>query len=182
MLNADIDDVVLDGIYRQIAGYLLQPSRLTFSRIGTIVKERDSPNGWSVAKRPLTYNMNELVSVTTYPPGQLPTEPFDNARDYFEYLASEHDIRLRTQRNLTENEDIARGCFIAGRQFAQLIPKYCFNDAKFILFCDDMRPANMLVDPETLEITAVVNFEFTNTMPAQFSYDPPSGLLLAGLG
>ena len=38
----------------------------------------------------------------------------------------------------------------------------------------------MLVNPETLRITAVLDFEFTNAMPAQFTYDPPWWLLLSG--
>ncbi|KAG8411401.1 hypothetical protein J3458_015461 [Metarhizium acridum] len=38
----------------------------------------------------------------------------------------------------------------------------------------------MLVHPETLQITAVLDFEFTNAMPAQFTYDPPWWLLLSG--
>jgi hypothetical protein len=37
----------------------------------------------------------------------------------------------------------------------------------------------MLADPETLQITAVLDFEFTNAMPAQYLYDVPSWLLLA---
>lgn len=43
-----------------------------------------------------------------------------------------------------------------------------------------MQPSNMLVDPATLRITAVLDFEFTNSMPAQFTYDPPWWLLLRG--
>ncbi|KAF3013420.1 hypothetical protein E8E15_003124 [Penicillium rubens] len=43
-----------------------------------------------------------------------------------------------------------------------------------------MRPSNMLIDPETLQITAVLDFEFTNAMPAEFTYDPPWWLLLSG--
>jgi hypothetical protein len=38
----------------------------------------------------------------------------------------------------------------------------------------------MLVDAETLKITAVLDLEFTNAMPAQFAYDPPWWLLLVG--
>jgi hypothetical protein len=38
----------------------------------------------------------------------------------------------------------------------------------------------MLVHPDTLRITAVLDFEFTNIMPAQFAYDPPCRLLLLG--
>lgn len=38
----------------------------------------------------------------------------------------------------------------------------------------------MLADPETLRITAVLDWKFTNAMPAQFAFDPPWGLLLLG--
>ncbi|KAL9114568.1 MAG: hypothetical protein Q9187_007447 [Circinaria calcarea] len=38
----------------------------------------------------------------------------------------------------------------------------------------------MLADPTTFQITAVLDFEFTNAMPAQFAYDPPWWLLLLG--
>jgi hypothetical protein len=40
----------------------------------------------------------------------------------------------------------------------------------------------MFAHPETLRITAVLDFEFTNTMPAQFAYDPPWWLLLLSPG
>jgi hypothetical protein len=38
----------------------------------------------------------------------------------------------------------------------------------------------MLVDLETLCITAVLDFEFMNAMLAEFMYDPPWWLLLSG--
>lgn len=38
----------------------------------------------------------------------------------------------------------------------------------------------MLVDPDTLRITAVLDLEFTNAMPSQFASEPPWWLLLAG--
>jgi hypothetical protein len=37
----------------------------------------------------------------------------------------------------------------------------------------------MLIDPETLRITAILDFEFTNAMLAKFMYDPPWWLLLS---
>lgn len=43
-----------------------------------------------------------------------------------------------------------------------------------------MQPANMLIDPNTLRITAVLDLEFTNSMPAQFTCDLPWWLLLRG--
>ncbi|KAI5863959.1 kinase-like domain-containing protein [Durotheca rogersii] len=178
VLDPGIDNSTLDKIYGQIADYLFQLSQLTFTRIGAISRDGDT---WSVTKRPLTYNMNELVTVAGYPDNLFPTSAFDRASDYLRSVADEHLAHLRTQRNLADDRQIAQARFIARHRFAQLIPKYCTDDAgPFIPFCDDLRPSNMLVDPETLQITAVLDFEFTNAMPAQFTYDPPWWLLLSG--
>ncbi|EGX95300.1 Protein kinase-like domain [Cordyceps militaris CM01] len=178
VLDQSIDNSMLDKIYRQIADYLLQLSQLTFTRIGAITKDGDT---WSVTKRPLTYNMNELATVAGYRADLFPTTTFDRASDYLKSVAQEHLAHLWTQRNLADDPETARARFIARHRFAQLVPKYCINDAgPFIPFCDDLRPSNMLVDPETLQITAVFDFEFTNVMPAQFTYDPPWWLLLSG--
>lgn len=60
------------------------------------------------------------------------------------------------------------------------MPAYSTVDdvGPFRLFCDDLRPTNMLVDPKTLRISAVFDFEFTSVMPAQFAYDVLWWLLL----
>ena len=52
------------------------------------------------------------------------------------------------------------------------------QEGRFPLFCDDLRPTNMLVDLATLRITAVLDWEFTNAMPLQFVEDVPWWLLL----
>ncbi|KAL2867700.1 uncharacterized protein BJX67DRAFT_380644 [Aspergillus lucknowensis] len=116
---------------------------------------------WDITRRPLTYNMNELASVAGYPGDQFLTAPFDRASDYLKSLAREHLIHLQTQRNLADDAEIAR-------------------HRLSIPFCDDMRPSNMLIDLETLQITTILDFEFTNAMPAKFTYDPPWWLLLSG--
>ena len=178
LLDPNIDNSILNKIYRQIANYLLQLSQLTFTRIGAISKDGDT---WSVTKRPLTYNMNELATVAGYPGDLFPTSTFDRTTDYLKSVAHEHLAHLWTQRNLADDSEIAQARFIARHRFVQLIPKYCMDDAgPFMPFCDDLRPSNMLIHPETLEITAVLDFEFTNAMPAQFTYDPPWWLLLSG--
>lgn len=58
----------------------------------------------------------------------------------------------------------------------------------FKLWCDDLRPASVLVDADH-RIVGVVNWEFTYAAPAEFTYSPPWWLLLimpeewpAGLG
>lgn len=178
VLDPNVDNSILNKIYHQIADYLLQLSQLTFTRIGAISKDG---NMWSVTKRPLTYNMNELATVAGYPHNLFPTSTFSHVSDYLKSVAHEHLAHLQTQRNLADNAEIAQARFIARNRFVQLIPKYCIdNTGPFMPFCDDLRPSNMLVHPETLQITAVLDFEFTNAMPAQFTYDPPWWLLLSG--
>ncbi|CEO60643.1 Putative Protein kinase-like domain [Penicillium brasilianum] len=156
---------------------LFQP---TFARIGAISKDHAS-SAWHVAGRPLTYNMNELATVAGYHDDQFPTAPFDRASDYLGSVANEHLVHLWTQHNLADDPEIAQKRFIARHRFAQLVSKYYPEDCgPFIPFCDDMRPSNMLIDPEALRITAILDFEFTNAMPAGFTYDPPWWLLLSG--
>ncbi|GAB7357568.1 hypothetical protein MBLNU459_g0079t1 [Dothideomycetes sp. NU459] len=180
VLNPDIDEEVLDKVYSQIGSYMLQLSQLSFSNIGAISKDEETDT-WSVTRRPLTYNMNELASVAKFPRSQLPDSRFSHASEYFRYLADAHLTHLRTQRNIADDREIAQARYLARHHFAQLIPEYCIHDAgPFIPFCDDLRPSNMLVDPETLQITAVIDLEYTNAMPAQFTYDPPWWLLLSG--
>ncbi|CAG7558097.1 unnamed protein product [Fusarium equiseti] len=178
VLDPAIDNAKLDTIYRQIAEYLLQLSQISFGRIGAFSKHGDT---WSVTDRPLTYNMNELATVAGFPADAFPTSTFDSASNYLKSLAQQHLTHLWTQRNLADDPETAEARFIARHLFSKLIDQYCIDDTgPFIPFCDDLRPSNMLVDPETLCITAVLDFEFTNAMPAQFSYDPPWWLLLSG--
>ena len=183
ILADNVDDVKLDFVYEQLADYMLQLSRLGFTSIGALSKDR-STNEWTVAGRPLTYNMNELQTVVSnYPTTNFPTSPIPSTKSFLDSLADEHLIHLRTQRNLADSPEDARKRFIARHRFKNLVSRYCLNDDEigaFLPFCDDLQPTNMLADPSTLRITAVLDWEFTNIMPAQFSYDPPWWLLLLG--
>jgi aminoglycoside phosphotransferase (APT) family kinase protein len=178
-LRDDID-AKLDYVYEQLAEFLIELSRLDFNAIGTIVKT--DTNEWLASERPFTYNMNEMaVMVSNWPMDTFPTAPFRTTRDYLEYESSENLTHLRTQRNLANNAEDAKRRYIARHRFRELIPTYCMdNDGPFKLFCDDLQPSNMLADPKTLKITAVLDWEFTHAIPAQFSYDPPWWLLLKG--
>ncbi|KAL1847371.1 hypothetical protein VTK73DRAFT_10376 [Phialemonium thermophilum] len=173
ILDPSIDEAKLDGVYDQIASYIVQLSRLEFPRIGAIGE------GGVVLKRPLTYDMNDLVTTTGYPADRLLSEPVESVESYFHSVSKMLWTNLETQRNAVSSERDARRRFTARRCFPQLIPKYSIaNDGPFVLFVDDFRPANMLADPETLKMTAVLDFEFTNAMPAQFAWDVPGWLLL----
>ncbi|OAQ60737.1 phosphotransferase enzyme family domain-containing protein [Pochonia chlamydosporia 170] len=180
ILNPDVDKTMLEKVYRQIAGYILQLSQLHFSHIGSISKEPTS-NEWVVTGRPVTYNMNELVSVSGCPSDNFPTTSFNSAADYLKSVSVLHLDHVWAQHNIADNAEIAEKRYIARRRMPQLIDKYCIeNTGPFLLFCDDLRPSNILINPDTLEITALIDLEYTNAMPAQFTYDPPWWLLLSG--
>ncbi|KAH9909924.1 hypothetical protein F4778DRAFT_767868 [Xylariomycetidae sp. FL2044] len=191
ILDPNIDDAKLDFVYEQIAGFLLELSRLRFPRIGSI--SRDTASGrWEVTGRPLTYDMNEVVSLGGSPADQLTATvmaPFDRAKDYFEARAQTFLTHAYAQRNIAgDSESLIGKHFVSCHCFPELIPTYVDENIEdedngngnrpFPLFCDDLRPSNMLVDPDTLRITAVLDLEFTNAMPAQYTYDVPWWLLL----
>ncbi|KAI8271284.1 phosphotransferase enzyme family protein [Colletotrichum sp. SAR11_239] len=181
ILDPNIENRKLDIIYDQIAKFLLEISNLQFSKIGSI--SQDTPDGqWGVTGRPLTYDMNDAVTVGSCPENQFDLiKRCDRARDYFTARARLLQAHLDAQRNIAgADADTAWRQFVARRCFEKLIPSYgVIDDAgPFRIYCDDMRPSNMLVDPETLQITAVLDFEFTNALPAQYAYDVPWWLLL----
>lgn len=179
-LNPDIDRYILDNVYTQMAEIMLELYSFDFDRIGAISKDTSS-GSWSVTERPLTYTMNELATKTFFPEHKFPSTTFTSSNNYFQNLMTEHKTHLWTQRNICGSPAEARDRYISRHLYAKSSGKYCVNDSgPFKLFCDDLRPQNILVDPDTLRIKAVLDLEFTNTMPSQFASDAPWWLLLVG--
>lgn len=179
-LDPKINREVLDDVFEQIADIMLQFFQFNFPCIGAISNDSIS-NTWSVTGRPLTYSMNELATTAFYPIEKFDTSPFESASDYFKSLTCEHMTHLWVQRNISTNAEDAQERYVARHLFAQLVDQYCIDDCgPFKLFCDDFRPQNILVDPKSHRITAVLDLEFTNAMPSQYSSEPPWWLLLAG--
>ncbi|KAF6833504.1 phosphotransferase enzyme family protein [Colletotrichum plurivorum] len=173
VLDPEVDEQKLEVTYEQIAGFMLELWRLDFPRIGAVSKD-DASGRWDVTRRPLTSDMNELVTMAGCPTELYDDmKAFDRAGDFFAAV-SKRNIVLK-------DLELAWDQYVARRCFEKLEPAYnvAADDAgPFRLFCDDLRPGNILVDPETLRITAVLDWEFTNAMPAQFSADVPWWLLL----
>ncbi|KAH7394212.1 phosphotransferase enzyme family protein-like protein [Phaeosphaeria sp. MPI-PUGE-AT-0046c] len=179
-LNPNVDRNILDNVYTQMAHIMLELYNVDFDQIGAISKDKSS-GAWSVTERPLTYTMNELATTAFFPVEHFPSTTFTSTSDYFQYLMTEHKIHLWTQRNICGSPTEARNRYISRLLYAKSSDKHCVNDSgPFKLFCDDFRPQNILVDPETLRIKAVLDLEFTNAMPCQFASDAPWWLLLVG--
>lgn len=179
-LDPKIDTNILDTVYEQIADFMLQLYQFNFSGIGAISKNAET-GSWSVKGRPLTYSMNELATSTCYPVDEFPSNPFDTSSNYFQSLTQAHLTQLRSQRNFCSSPKAAKELYVSRHLFAQLVSKYTVNNCgPFKLFCDDFRCQNMLVNPENLHITAVLDLEFTNAMPEQYASESPWWLLLVG--
>lgn len=182
VLNPDVDDEKLNFAYEQIAGFQLQLSRLDLGAIGAI-DWVDESGACTVAGAPLTYDMNEVAAFAGFPADRFELKTgFGRATDYFVARARCLQTNLETHRNVgQEDAGLTWKRYVARHCLEKLVPAYCpagEDRGPFRLFCDDLRPSNMLADPETLRITAVLDLEFTNALPAQYAYDVPWWLLL----
>ncbi|KAK7972402.1 hypothetical protein PG988_006536 [Apiospora saccharicola] len=159
VLDPNIDEAKLDFVYGQIACFMLELARLEFPRIGAISRDATSDKCYygPFCHRTVRFLPRLIHGTGTGVPGTS-----------------------RGAANIAgDDEDLVWKHYIARHGFAALIPTYCDEDTgPFRLFCDDLRPTNMLADPESLRITAAIDFEFTNALPPQFVYDPPWWLLL----
>ena len=144
---------------------------------------------WEVAQRPLSYNTNELVRLGTVPRSTLPraNETFLSTSSYFSILADLHLEHLTHQRNdAVDSADDCRRRYIARSLFRKLTRESRFtasstnsptNLGPFNIWCDDLRPSNVLIN-EDLQIVGVVDWEFTYAAPVEFSHARPWWLLL----
>jgi hypothetical protein len=203
VLNPSIDERTLRRLYRKIAKILLELFKPSFTQIGSLV---EIDNGrYSVSGRPITQNMNNMVQLANIPKSVLPgpNQTYLNADDWYTALAEMHMAQLLFQHNdLVGSEDDCRNKYVARSLFHSLakqgrLSSFGFTDDNwsaqskstkfkcsapngsdcFRLWCDDLRPANILLNQED-DIVAAIDWEFTYVAPTQFSLDPPWWLLL----
>ncbi|KAL3459333.1 hypothetical protein BJX64DRAFT_301427 [Aspergillus heterothallicus] len=161
VLDPDIDESKLELIYRQLANILLELSRPSLPKIGP------------------------LHQLGTLPRSTLPQTAFTSTYSYFEALADLHFAHLTNQRNdAIESADDCRRKFVARFLFRKLARDHrltsgwsSLDKGLFKLWCDDLRPANFLLD-RAWKVTGVVDWEFTYAAPVEFTYAPPWWLLL----
>lgn len=180
-LDPNIEEEKLEFFYGQIADILLELSKPSFDKIGSLARDA---SGWNITNQPLTMNMNELVQLGNFPPKLLPHTPFTTASSYYQSLAETAFMHLTTQRNdAIDSEQDCRSKYIARRLFCNLAAESRLhnhtvpNSGPFKLFCDDLRPTNILLD-DNMKITAVIDWEFTYTAPAEFAFTPSCWLLI----
>jgi hypothetical protein len=178
VLNPAISEECLENLYAQMANILLQLANLRFPRIGSLVEDG------SVQGRPLLGNMGDIVVHTNAPLSTLPSQTYASADDWYHALADMHMAQFAFQcNNAVEDEDDARDKYIARQLFRNLcIQRRLWQDSEefdgdFRLYCEDLRPANVLLDKD-MRVVGVIDWEFAYAAPAQFCFDPPWWLLL----
>ncbi|KAJ5963323.1 Aminoglycoside phosphotransferase [Penicillium vulpinum] len=187
VLDPNIDEGRLELLYSQLAGILLQLSIPSLPRIGSLSQIDDFT--WDVTRRPLTMNMNDLVQRGGLPQSKLPdvNTTFDTSSSYMEVLADMNIEHLIHQRNdCVDPVDPADDCrrkFVARKLFRKLarekkLTNPLLEKGPFKIWCDDLRPANILLNENPARIAGLVDWEFTYAAPVEFSYAPPWWLLI----
>ncbi|KAL5940694.1 hypothetical protein ACKVV1_008363 [Pyricularia oryzae] len=172
----------LKDSYRRMVRCLLQPHKRNFSRIRSLLE--DDYGSTSAAGRPVTQNMNNMLQLANMPRSVLPKQNkrFDTADEWYVALAEMHVAQLVFQHNdLIASEDDCRNKYVARQLFRRLTKKgkistYGFTSDKwtdfatnnelrapaldgegsFKLWCDDVRPVNVLLDDDD-KIAAVID-------------------------
>ncbi|KAF9876705.1 phosphotransferase [Colletotrichum karsti] len=204
-LDPNIPEATLELIWGKIAHCLLQLSRVTFPRIGSLVEADDG--SYEVAGRPITHNMTDMVRLANIPRAVLPPEgtTYETADEWYAALADMHIAQLVFQRNdSVTSEDDCRNKYVARQIFRKLakqgrlstfgfakdnwsaqsskIPASTLSPApsgcdSFRLWGDDFRAGNILLT-ESDDIAALIDWEYTYVGPTQFILDPPWWLLI----
>lgn len=165
-----------------MAQILLQLSQPSVACIGSFSETAEFE--WSATERPLTFNANELMQTGDVPGDRLPKQTFRTASSYYSALANMHLDHLSAQHNdAVESEEDCRRKYVARHLFCRLategqldsFPE--FENGPFKLFCEDLRPTNVLLTENDM-LAGVVDWEFTTSSPAGFAFSFPCWLLL----
>ncbi|KAF5723190.1 hypothetical protein FMUND_2041 [Fusarium mundagurra] len=202
VLNPEIPEDHLRMLYGKMAGLLIRLFEPTRHTIGSLV-EVDSK--LSVAGRPLTQNMYDMVCNASIPKSVLPSsrQVYRSADEWYAASAAMHMAHFLFQHNdIVDSEDECRNKYVARYLFHSLAKKgqlsafgflednwsaqsqslelSCsmpYGTDSFRLWCDDLRPHNVLLNRHD-NIAAALDWEFAYFAPTQFSLDPPWWLLL----
>lgn len=203
MRNPDVSEDVLEGFYGKMAVHLLQLFEPSFPRIGSLAQTDE--NVFSVAGRPITQNMNNMLQLANIPRATLPPEDttYGTADEWYVALAEMHIAQLVFQHNdLVITADDCRNKYVARQLFRKLAKRgrlstfgFAEDDwsvqsksqvstlsapsgsSSFRIWCDDLRASNILLNKSD-DIVAVIDWEFAYIAPTQFALDPPWWLLL----
>ncbi|KAF2756790.1 hypothetical protein EJ05DRAFT_539672 [Pseudovirgaria hyperparasitica] len=180
ILRSDISERDLRTVYRQIAGFYLELSKLEFPNVGSLSMKDDESIQADLG--PLTLKMQEIEAHGGVKVGGNRSTTFPSARDYFDYVAEQDMEHLCEQPSSVDNDDDARAKFRFRHHFNAIIPRFVadeYNQTGFRLMCDDFRYGNMIVNnAKDLKIIAVIDWEWTYAAPYQMFCSAPRWFLI----
>ncbi|RDL31365.1 uncharacterized protein BP5553_09574 [Venustampulla echinocandica] len=122
-LDPNVPEEKLEFLYGQMAGYLLQLSKLKFPRIGSLLPSSNGHGLPSVEGRPISLNMNSLIQLANVPPIVLPAKgkTYITADEWYLALAEMQMAHLVFQHNdLTYSDYDCRNKYVARQLFRRL--------------------------------------------------------------
>jgi hypothetical protein len=118
--------------------------------------------------------MNELICVGNLLPGVFAEKSFATASEYFQELelATQQLLHIQYQRNDAVDDELDfRKKYIARCLFRRIAQNIQIKQrGPFHLYCDDLRPLNILISRLNLITTGIINWEYTYIAPAEFMY------------
>jgi hypothetical protein len=203
ILNPEISEEKLKGLYLGMARYVIQLAQPAFPCIGALVEK--SPGSYEVAGRPITLNMNNMVQLSNVPKSILPPEgtTYRTADEWYVKLAEMQMATFLFQRNdMVSSEGDCRTKYVARQLLFKLakqgrLSSFGFAEddwsadskttratlpapdctSSFRLWSDDFRPVNVMIDDND-EILGAIDWEYAYVGPTQFVLDCPWWLLL----
>ncbi|KAK2813169.1 hypothetical protein FQN50_000847 [Emmonsiellopsis sp. PD_5] len=173
---------MLKRIYVQVAKLYLDLWALDFDAIGS-PRLKQNTQEIEVVSRPLTLYMNQLLRLYGIDRRGLPKQSrtYASSTDFIFKMIELLHLQMIAQPNSIRDAPDAREKYTVrtmmdtiARGFIRLSGD---NYGPFKLFGDDLTPSNILVDPENLTITGVIDWQFTYSAPSSFAGSPPWWLI-----
>lgn len=167
ILNPDIDKKTLEILYGQMADALLELWKLGFDRIGSL--RLDEAGKSQLKDHHLTRHLNELIRMSNVN-NCTPTSAYHTSFDYILSLLKMQKVYLERQRSIVFDAKDCREKYACRHPRKTIALSFIRNNnGPFKLFSDDLRPENVLVDKDTLQIAAAIVWEIYYAAPSQFS-------------
>ncbi|KAK0672097.1 hypothetical protein QBC41DRAFT_314219 [Cercophora samala] len=192
VINPALSEDTILPLYGQMANIILQLDKLTMPQSGCL---GHVDGEYTVHTRALPQTLTDTITMAGCPESVLgpSNRVLNTSHEVYQYFSDLHMAQLVFQRNdAVESEDDARDKYVARHMFRRaaymnLFPSPSYASRQdhitptpetFKLICDDLTPHNVLVDPETGQVAAVIDWEWAWFGPRSMAADPPWWLML----
>ncbi|KIH91011.1 hypothetical protein SPBR_01994 [Sporothrix brasiliensis 5110] len=171
--TSEADEAKQRSVLRQLAAIWLELYRARFDKTGRLTRAADG--SWAVTQRPLAYDMSTKTFVAHLRRQQLCLSNINlpgtwDAEGFFAFQTGSHIDMEHTMATASD--------WLLSRH-AMDLPDYAAHlhgdNGPYAIFCPDLSRVDILADPATGLIIAVLDLEFTNTMHATFTQGPSLG-------